>query len=648
MLLERGSPARCFMTPPPQPPSPWKTIRSRSPGVPFSERKKSPNSVNKSDLFHIIHKVPAGDSPYVKAKQVQPIEFCHCRIHGMGCEGLELEGDSLLVDKDPGRAISLFWAAINAGDRVESALKDMALVMKQLNRSDEAIEAIRSFRHLCPSDSQDSLDNILVELFKRSGRVDEEIAMLHHKLKQIEDGITFVGRTTKQARSQGKKIQITAEQEISRILGNLAWAYLQKGDYKTAEEHYRKALSFEVDRNKQCNLAICLMHMNKIKEAKFLLQAVRTATKNRKMDESFAKSFERASQMLIEIETSSSENASLSMMNMPQSSPLGFENSIRKSSDSVRSRTENQSETSKGNVSHARRRLYQSPDPGRRDLNLYVPSTKPKRSSWGFNNGYRRDAWVDVHSDSKPSFGTPPNDKHVIRMLNSKENGFSSPANGKWRTRTLEDPCMLKHSDLLHTANTEAAVQFTEKEKSAAVDSSYGSIMSESHVMVENGTNDFASGNGKQLEKKSWADIVEEEQNEENGFFSGYINFDGENGAEVFNDENEDSNIIYRSPWPQSQPEWSSKKLESLEQKNGYYASGSAILSRNPTARRSLCFNPEHSSDSAYSIYTSKSPKKASNLGIQDSFIGEKKLARRSRLQVFQDITLLPETPRFA
>ena len=71
-----------------------------------------------------------------------------------------------LVDKDPVRAISLFWAAINAGDRIESALKDMALVMKQLNRSDEAIEAIRSFRHRCPSDSQESIDNILVELYK--------------------------------------------------------------------------------------------------------------------------------------------------------------------------------------------------------------------------------------------------------------------------------------------------------------------------------------------------------------------------------------------------------------------------------------------------------------------------------------------------
>jgi len=58
-------------------------------------------------------------------------------------------------------------------------------------------------------------------LIQRSGRVDEEIAMLHHKLKLIEDGITFVGRTTKQARSQGKKIQITAEQEISRFFFNI-------------------------------------------------------------------------------------------------------------------------------------------------------------------------------------------------------------------------------------------------------------------------------------------------------------------------------------------------------------------------------------------------------------------------------------------
>lgn len=71
-----------------------------------------------------------------------------------------------MIERDPSRAISLFWAAINSGDRVDSALKDMAVVMKQLNRADEAIEAIKSFRHLCPIDSQESLDNVLVELYK--------------------------------------------------------------------------------------------------------------------------------------------------------------------------------------------------------------------------------------------------------------------------------------------------------------------------------------------------------------------------------------------------------------------------------------------------------------------------------------------------
>jgi len=69
MTFERDSPALCYMTPPP---SSWKSRPIRSPTVPFSERKKSPAaSMNKDDLFHVIHKVPSGDSPYVKAKQVQ-------------------------------------------------------------------------------------------------------------------------------------------------------------------------------------------------------------------------------------------------------------------------------------------------------------------------------------------------------------------------------------------------------------------------------------------------------------------------------------------------------------------------------------------------------------------------------------------------
>jgi hypothetical protein len=71
-----------------------------------------------------------------------------------------------LVDKDPEKAVPLFWAAINAGDRVDSALKDMAIVMKQQNRAEEAIEAIKSLRHRCSDQAQESLDNILLDLYK--------------------------------------------------------------------------------------------------------------------------------------------------------------------------------------------------------------------------------------------------------------------------------------------------------------------------------------------------------------------------------------------------------------------------------------------------------------------------------------------------
>lgn len=163
------------------------------------------------------------------------------------------------MDKNPGKAVSLFWAAINSGDRGDSALKDMTAAMKQLNRSDEAIEAIKSFRHLCPFEAQESLDNIMLELYKRSGRLEEHIELLKSKLKEIDDATMQKMNRTRLARSQGKKIQITMGQEYSRLLGNLAWAYLQQDHYKLAEEIYKKALSLEPDKNKQCNLFTLLI-----------------------------------------------------------------------------------------------------------------------------------------------------------------------------------------------------------------------------------------------------------------------------------------------------------------------------------------------------------------------------------------------------
>lgn len=75
-----------------------------------------------------------------------------------------------LVEKDLNKAVPLFWSAINCGDRVDSAVKDMASVMKQANRADEAIEAIKSFRNRCSFQSQEALDNVLLDLYKVKSR----------------------------------------------------------------------------------------------------------------------------------------------------------------------------------------------------------------------------------------------------------------------------------------------------------------------------------------------------------------------------------------------------------------------------------------------------------------------------------------------
>lgn len=206
--------------------------------------------MKKEVLFHVVHKVPSGDGPYVRAKYAQ------------------------IVQKEPKAAIVWFWKAINGGDRVDSALKDMAIVMKQLDRSEEVIEAINSFRCLCSKQAQESLDNVLLDLFKKCGKVDEQIALLKQKLSQIYQGQVFNGKPSKTARSHGKKFQVSVRQETARILGNLGWAYTQKGNFMAAEVVYKKAQIIDADSNKACNLIHCLIRQARYDEARNILENV--------------------------------------------------------------------------------------------------------------------------------------------------------------------------------------------------------------------------------------------------------------------------------------------------------------------------------------------------------------------------------------
>ncbi|KAL2557048.1 Protein SULFUR DEFICIENCY-INDUCED 1 [Forsythia ovata] len=239
--------------------------------------------------FHVIHKVPSGDGPYVRAKHAQ------------------------LVQKDPEAAIVWFWKAINAGDRVDSALKDMAVVMKQLDRTEEAIEAIKSFRGLCPKHAQESLDNVLIDLYKKCGRVDDQIMLLKHKLRLIYLGEAFNGKPTKTARSHGKKFQVSVKQETSRILGNLGWAYMQKGNYMAAEVVYRKAQMIDPDSNKACNLCYCLIKQGRYDEAHSVLWDVLQYKLPGSDD---LKSRNRAEELLLELQESW-QDLPLLMPNLP-------------------------------------------------------------------------------------------------------------------------------------------------------------------------------------------------------------------------------------------------------------------------------------------------------------------------------------------
>ncbi|PHU07298.1 hypothetical protein BC332_23787 [Capsicum chinense] len=98
----------------------------------------------------------------------------------------------------------------------------MAVVMKQLGRTEEAIEAINSFRALCSRQAQESLNNALLDLFK----------------------------------------------------GNLAWAYTQKGNFMAAEIGYKKAQMIDADSNKACNPAHCLIRQARYDEAHNILENV--------------------------------------------------------------------------------------------------------------------------------------------------------------------------------------------------------------------------------------------------------------------------------------------------------------------------------------------------------------------------------------
>jgi len=173
-----------------------------------------------------ISGVPRGLNPYARAKRVQ------------------------LIEKDLERAAKLLHEAINQGDNAESAVKDLAALLVQIGRVEEAIDVLERNRKKIRD--QKSVDNMLIGFYQNAGQHEHAIALLEKKLEQ--------------ASIEGKKAQ---------ILWQIAESYLRKEDYVEAEKKFHMVLRMQPDnRVAQRNIAICLFKQGRYNEAQHILNQI--------------------------------------------------------------------------------------------------------------------------------------------------------------------------------------------------------------------------------------------------------------------------------------------------------------------------------------------------------------------------------------
>lgn len=170
--------------------------------------------------------VPRGSNPYARAKRAQ------------------------LIEKDLEQAAKLLRDAIRQGDNTESAVKDLAALLVQLGKVEEAILVLEQNRKKIRD--QQSVDNLLIGFYQNAGQHDRAIALLEKNLHQ--------------ATTEGKK---------ATILWQMASSYLRKDDYVRAEQKLQEVLRLQPDnRTAQRNIAICLFKQNRYEEAQEILNFI--------------------------------------------------------------------------------------------------------------------------------------------------------------------------------------------------------------------------------------------------------------------------------------------------------------------------------------------------------------------------------------
>lgn len=170
--------------------------------------------------------VPRGSNPYARAKRVQ------------------------LIEKDLDRAAQLFHQAIDQGDNVESAVKDLAQVLVRQGHIQQAIEFLQKNRKRIRD--QQSIDNMLIEFYRNAGQYDQAITRLSRKL----------------SRASGKE-------KRAQVLWQIANCYLRQEDYVEAKRTFNEVLKFHPDNlAARRNIAICHFKQQRLDEAERILNDI--------------------------------------------------------------------------------------------------------------------------------------------------------------------------------------------------------------------------------------------------------------------------------------------------------------------------------------------------------------------------------------
>ena len=168
--------------------------------------------------------VPKGSNLYARAKRIQLIER-------------DLEG-----------AVQLLRLAIKQGDTVESAIKDLAMLLVQIGKIEESIALLDQNRNKITNPQ--TVDNLLINIYQKANQYEKAI----HLLKQ------------KAANASNKQMK-------NKFLRSIANCYLKQGDYQSAESEFRSIKELGLE-DTQINIAFCLIKQEKYDAAEAVLNKI--------------------------------------------------------------------------------------------------------------------------------------------------------------------------------------------------------------------------------------------------------------------------------------------------------------------------------------------------------------------------------------